>query len=63
MDLETKEIIKENDVEGELIIKSPCLFDKYLNREAATKESFTDDGWFLTGDCGISNYLRVNEVV
>ena len=55
MDLETKEIIKENDVEGELIIKSPCLFDKYLNREATTKESFTDDGWFLTGDCGISN--------
>jgi cyclohexanecarboxylate-CoA ligase/acyl-CoA synthetase len=37
-------------VEGELAIRSPFVFEGYVNNEAATAESFTGDGWFLTGD-------------
>lgn len=35
---------------GELCIKSPSLFKEYWRRSEVTKESFTDDGFFKTGD-------------
>ncbi|WFB09091.1 acyl-CoA synthetase [Streptomyces sp. LX-29] len=35
---------------GELQISGPTLFDGYLNRPEATSGSFTEDGWFRTGD-------------
>ena len=38
------------DVAGELAIKSPFAFEGYVNNPESTRESFTDDGWFLTGD-------------
>ena len=38
------------DADGELAIRSPFAFEGYVNNEAATAESFTADGWFLTGD-------------
>lgn len=38
------------EVEGELAIKTPFAFEGYVNNHEATRESFTDDGWFLTGD-------------
>jgi long-subunit acyl-CoA synthetase (AMP-forming) len=45
-----------NDVphgqDGELWMKGPNVFKGYLNNDAATKNSFTDDGWFKTGDVG-----------
>jgi acyl-CoA synthetase (AMP-forming)/AMP-acid ligase II len=36
--------------EGELAIRSPFVFEGYMANDAATAESFTADGWFLTGD-------------
>ena len=36
--------------EGELVIRSPFVFEGYLDNPAATAESFTPDGWFKTGD-------------
>jgi 2,3-dihydroxybenzoate-AMP ligase len=38
------------DEEGELLWKGPYLMDGYYNNEAATQESFTADGYFITGD-------------
>ena len=38
---------------GEIQVKGPCVFQKYWNREKETEESFTEDGWFKTGDIGI----------
>mmetsp|Transcript_62060 Transcript_62060/g.71133 ORF Transcript_62060/g.71133 Transcript_62060/m.71133 type:complete len:202 (+) Transcript_62060:1208-1813(+) len=38
------------DTPGSLLIKSPALFTHYWNREEVTKESFTEDGFFMTGD-------------
>ncbi|KAM6430645.1 malonate--CoA ligase ACSF3, mitochondrial isoform 2-T5 [Liasis olivaceus] len=36
--------------EGELFVKGPAVFQEYWNRPAETKEAFTPDGWFKTGD-------------
>ena len=35
---------------GELLIKGPQVFAGYWNREEETRRSFTQDGWFRTGD-------------
>jgi acyl-CoA synthetase (AMP-forming)/AMP-acid ligase II/thioesterase domain-containing protein len=35
---------------GSLELSGPVLFKKYRNNEKATKEAFTADGWFITGD-------------
>ena len=35
---------------GELLIRSPGLFTNYLKQAQLTQESFTDDGFFHTGD-------------
>eukprot|EP00808_Paulinella_micropora_P027665 g78866.t1 len=44
---------KEEDVpEGEVCVKGPNVFDGYLNNPKANKESFTENGWFRTGDQG-----------
>ena len=36
--------------EGELLIRSPGLFTEYYKQPELTQESFTDDGFFRTGD-------------
>jgi fatty acid CoA ligase FadD36 len=42
---------EEEDSElGELQLCGPTLFDGYLGRPEATAGSYTDDGWFRTGD-------------
>ena len=50
MDQATEEVIETPGVSGELQVKGPTVFQKYLNRPDATKEAFTDDGYFRTGD-------------
>jgi len=35
---------------GELYIKGPNMFQLYWNKPEATKETFTADGWFKTGN-------------
>lgn len=37
---------------GELQLTGPVIFKEYYNNEQATKDAFTTDGWFKTGDRG-----------
>ena len=37
---------------GEILTKSDCVMLGYFQNEDATKEVFTNDGWFRTGDSG-----------
>ncbi|XP_068587204.1 malonate--CoA ligase ACSF3, mitochondrial isoform X1 [Cebidichthys violaceus] len=39
--------------EGELLVRGPSVFKEYWNKPQETTESFTDDGWFKTGDTAI----------
>ncbi|EPX74006.1 long-chain-fatty-acid-CoA ligase Lcf1 [Schizosaccharomyces octosporus yFS286] len=41
-----------NPPRGEILLRGPSLTQGYLNREKENKESFSEDGWFMTGDVG-----------
>ncbi|MET9642027.1 acyl-CoA synthetase [Streptomyces syringium] len=44
-------VVAEDGAEiGELEVSGPTLFTGYLGRPEATAASYTDDGWFRTGD-------------
>ena len=50
--------IKISD-EGEILLKGPTITVGYYNREDLTKQAFTADGYFRTGDAG---YMKDGEL-
>ncbi|MEV7453729.1 acyl-CoA synthetase [Streptomyces nigra] len=47
---------------GEIQVRGPNLFTEYLNRPDATRDAFTADGWFRTGDMAVRDpdgYVRI----
>ncbi|WP_435243494.1 acyl-CoA synthetase [Streptomyces cucumeris] len=48
--IRTRIAAEEGAAIGELQLTGPTLFDGYLGRPEATSASYTEDGWFRTGD-------------
>lgn len=48
---------------GRLQVRGPMLFDGYRNRPEATAESWTDDGWFITGDVATRDMQGFHRIV
>lgn len=40
--------------DGELLLRGPSLFDRYLGDEAATARARTAEGWFRSGDLAVA---------
>lgn len=38
---------------GEIQVKGPNIFKEYWGKPEATRDTFTDDGWFKTGDIAV----------
>ncbi|XP_060559847.1 uncharacterized protein LOC132719909 [Ruditapes philippinarum] len=51
MDIESRRDLGV-DQQGEIMVRGPQIMKGYLNNPAATRETFTDDGWMRTGDIG-----------
>ncbi|XP_063833317.1 luciferin 4-monooxygenase-like [Ostrinia nubilalis] len=50
VDISTLEDIEEPNVIGELWLKGPSVIKGYYNNPESRKDTFSEDGWFRTGD-------------
>jgi len=51
-DEEARDESSHRDEQGEVLARGPNVFSGYLHLEDKTREVFTQDGWFRTGDLG-----------
>jgi len=50
--IEVKLLNPSADGEGEIAVRGRCIMMGYMGNEAATRETFTEDGFLRTGDLG-----------
>lgn len=57
------EVAADGDSIGRLEVRGPMLFEGYLGRPGTTAESFTGDGWFVTGDLAVRDEGGFHQIV
>jgi fatty-acyl-CoA synthase len=60
---EGEEVPRDGESMGEIEVRGPWVLDEYYNRPEETAASFTDDGWFKTGDIATQDELGYLDLV
>lgn len=61
---ETGELVPDDgETIGRLEVRGPMLFDGYLGQPETTAKSFTEDGWFVTGDMAVRDGTGFHRIV
>ncbi|WP_247004707.1 long-chain-fatty-acid--CoA ligase [Halosolutus gelatinilyticus] len=62
-DADGNPVPRDGESTGEIQVRSPWLIDEYHARPEETEASFTEDGWFKSGDVGVIDEYGYLEVV
>lgn len=62
-DLAGDPVPHDGESSGEIQARAPWIIDEYLERPETTEQSFTDDGWFKSGDVGTIDEYGYLDVV
>ena len=57
------EVAADGESIGGLQVRTPTMFDGYLNRPEATAAAWTADGWFATGDVAVIDQGGLHRIV
>jgi fatty acid CoA ligase FadD36 len=57
------DVAHDGETLGQLLIRGPMLFDKYLNRPEATAEVLDADGWYHSGDIAVIDGAGMHRIV
>jgi fatty acid CoA ligase FadD36 len=58
-----QQVVRDGETIGRLEIRTPTLFDGYLNLPDATAAAFSEDGWYRTGDVAVVDAEGMHRIV
>jgi fatty acid CoA ligase FadD36 len=56
-------VATDGETIGDLQVQGDCVFDGYLRRPEETAKSWTEDGWFRTGDAAVLDAAGYHRIV
>ena len=56
-------VADDGETIGDLQVQGDCVFDGYLGRPEETARTWTDDGWFRTGDAAVRDAAGYHRIV